>query len=45
LAFLKATNKLIEMLHKAGEKPEMYLSDKAKELLEIENLKSQLKDK
>ena len=45
MAFLKATNKLIELLKTQGEKPEMYLSDKAKELLEIENLKNELKGK
>ena len=45
MAFLKATHKLIELLHKQGEKPEMYLSDKAKELLEVENLKNELKGK
>jgi hypothetical protein len=45
LAFLKATHKLIELLHQQGEKPEMYLSDKAKELLEVEHLKKELKDK
>ena len=39
LAFLKATKKMIEILKDQGEKPERYLSEKAKEALEIEEIK------
>ena len=39
MAFLKATKKMIEILKDQGEKPDRYLSEKAKEALEIEEIK------
>ena len=45
LAQLKATQKLVQILKEQGENPDKYLPDKAKELLEDEALREQLKAK
>lgn len=45
LAQLKATQKLVQILKEQGENPDKYLPDKAKELLEDDALRTQLKEK
>lgn len=45
LAQLKATQKLVQILKEQGENPDKYLPDKAKELLEDDALRAQLREK
>ena len=45
LAYLKATQKMIDLLQKNGENPDKYLPERAKELIEEDKLRQQLKQK
>ena len=45
LAFLKATQKMVDLLKKQGERPDQYLTAQQKEVLEDDELKQKLKEK